>query len=349
MIQFSEASIKSLIVHRVGNSVNGDGVSLSNRVIGSISDDLKAAALMHYLLSPFKGDCFFNFTHPSDLSLNTVYDCCDSIFNGGDFRATSHRLASHLYESSDHPNIKSGELYVVLFKDIIVESEVCDAVGIFKSESKETFLKVQQLEDGLDVGTESGINVNNLDKGCLVFQTERDFGFKVCAIDNTNRSSEAVYWKEAFLRIKPRDDSYYQTRSYMDMCKGFVKDVFNEENNVEAADQASMLYETASFFKGNEVFNEEEFHAVILQQPEIIEEFKNYKEKYETLNQVTLKNDFSIATDVATKMQKHFKNVLKLDKNFHIYLHGDRSRVEKGFDQERNMSYYKLYFETENL
>jgi len=76
MIQFSEASIESLIVHRVGNSVNGDGVSLSNRVIGSISDDLKAAALMHYLLSPFKGDCFFNFTPPSDLSLNTVYDCC---------------------------------------------------------------------------------------------------------------------------------------------------------------------------------------------------------------------------------------------------------------------------------
>lgn len=349
MIQISEASLSKLIVHKVGNKVCGDELVLSNRVIADFNDSFKESVLMHYLFSPFKGNSFFNFTHSSDLRLNEVYAFCAAIFDGdADFGTTSKRVASHLYEVSDRPNIKSGELYVAFFKDVIVDAEVCDAVGIFKSESKETFLKVQQFDNGLDVGTESGVNINKLDKGCLIFNTERDFGFKVCAIDNTNHS-EAVYWKESFLQVKPRDDSYYQTLNYMEACKGFVKNVFNADNNVASADQAEILNKTASFFKQNEVFKEEVFFAEVLVSPEVVELFNDYKETYQEQTKVALNGDFSIASEVAKKMQKHFKSVLKLDKNFHVYLHGDRSLVEKGFDQDKGMNFYKLYFNSENL
>lgn len=42
------------------------------------------------------------------------------------------------------------------------------------------------------------------------------------------------------------------------------------------------------------------------------------------------------------------KEVLKLDKNFHIYIHGNHELIEKGFDSNKKMNYYKVYYNTEN-
>jgi hypothetical protein len=347
MIQISEATLQALTVHSVGNKCMGGELVPSEVVNENLGEEI-SGALMHYFFTPFKGDAFFNFTHPTDLQLNEVFACCSAIFDDNkSFMEKSREIARHLYNMSDHPNIKDGELYVALIRDVVVESEICDAIGIFKSESKEPFLRFQRNGSGAQVEVMRGANVNKLDKGCLVFQTEKDEGFKVCAIDNTNRSSEAVYWKEAFLRIKPREDSYYQTRGYMEVCKGFVKEVFNTENEVGRIDQAVMLNKTAEFFKTNEVFKEEVFEAEVMQQPEIIEAFQEYKEKYQTMNQVALKEEFSIATDVAKKMQKNFKSVIKLDKNFHVYIHGDEGMIERGYDEEVGKHFYKVYFEKE--
>ena len=347
MIQISESTLQRLIVHKVGNKVSDFTLVISQKEIQNF-DEALSGMLMHYFFTPFKGDSFYNFTHPTDISLNEIYTYCSSIFDDeSQFFSMSEAIAKHLYEMSDHPNIKEGELYVTLIKDVIVDAEVCDAIGIFKSENKETFLKVSQGADGLEVGSENGININKLDKGCIIFNTEREGGFKVCAVDNTNRSSEAAYWKEAFLRIKPREDAYYQTRGYMEVCKGFVKEVFNAENEVDRADQVVMLNKTAEFFKTNEVFNEESFETEVMQQPEIIEAFRDYKDKYQTMNQVVFKDEFNIATDVAKKMGKHFKSVIKLDKNFHIYIHGDRELVDKGYDDEKGMKFYKLFYNDE--
>jgi hypothetical protein len=41
-----------------------------------------------------------------------------------------------------------------------------------------------------------------------------------------------------------------------------------------------------------------------------------------------------------------FKSVLKLDKNFHIYIHGDRNKIEHGVD-ESGRKFYKIFYEQE--
>ena len=41
-----------------------------------------------------------------------------------------------------------------------------------------------------------------------------------------------------------------------------------------------------------------------------------------------------------------FKGVLKLDKNFHIYIHGNRELIEQGIDKD-GRKFYKIYFERE--
>ena len=220
-----------LYVHGVGNKFNGDGVSFSENGVVIDNNEMLTGLLMNFFFAPIKGNAYFNFCHATSLDLNPVYKTADLVFSGE--HALGHAskiLARLLYEVSDHPNIKSGELFVALFKDIICDGELVDGLGIFKQESKQASLVVEKDGKGKNLKPIIGINPTSLDKACLVLNTESDFGYKVCVVDNTSRNSEAVYWKEAFLQVKPRNDNYYKTRTYMDVCKQFVKEVFNDDN-----------------------------------------------------------------------------------------------------------------------
>ncbi len=336
MIHISEATLQALTVHKVGNHVTGGECVLSDKVFTQLKGEV-VSPLMHYFFTPFKGDSFFHFEHAVDLNLNNVFLQCSKVFDDDRyFGEASREIAKTLFHSQEHPNIKDGELYVALFRDVIVETEVCDAIGIFKAEQRETYLDMLNIN--------RGVNIDKLDKGCLIFHTERENGYKVCVVD---KSKIAGYWMDGFLGVKPLDDNYYQTRNYLSVCKEFVKDVFNSENNVDRVDQAVMLNKVGDYFKDNEVFNAEEFEATVMQDAEIIEAFRDHKEHFESYNQVVIKDEFCIATPVVKSVAKTFKSVIKLDKNFHLYVHGNQDHLEKGFDEEKGMKFYKMYFNEE--
>src|SRR6185369_6251411 len=105
--------------------------------------------------------------------------------------------------------------YACYFKDTIVDGELCDAVGFFKTENKETFLKVYQHIGEFEVECDTGINIHKLDKGCLVFNTEKKKGYKLSVIDNNNRSAEiALYWEADFLNAELKPNAYYHTNNF---------------------------------------------------------------------------------------------------------------------------------------
>ena len=56
------------------------------------------------------------------------------------------------------PKSEAGEFYTVYFDDCIIDGETVDAVGLFKSENKDTFLKVFPSGNDFDVDSEQGIN-----------------------------------------------------------------------------------------------------------------------------------------------------------------------------------------------
>lgn len=68
-----------------------------------------------------------------------------------------------------------------------------DAVGLFKSENKDTFLKVYPSGDGFEIESQQGVNINKLDKGALIFNTDKENGYIVAIVDNTNKGAEAHY------------------------------------------------------------------------------------------------------------------------------------------------------------
>lgn len=344
MLDFSNTSINEVIAHTVGGS--DDDLVLSASTI-NLNDSLLANLLNDYFLGSFKGAGFYSLHHDSELNLNEIYSYCKDYFQGEiDFIDFSRRVANHLKHVSTHPNIKSGELYIASFSDMVVDDELVDGIGIFKSESKERFLKVNRGAS-ISVSCEFGASPRKLDKGCLVFNTEQELGFKLCVVDNTNRD-EAKYWLNDFLRAKPRNDDFYQTKQAINLCHEFVQEVVKPENQFPMVEQADLLCKSRDFFKVNDVFKQDEFEEEVIQKPEMVEAFRDFKQKYEVEQGFNIPDGFKISTDATRQSQKFFKSIIKLDRNFHVYIHGSRERVERGFDADAGLNYYKLYFDQES-
>ncbi len=343
MLDFSEAMLSKLSIHQVGNKSNEEGIIISEQEV--TINGMISGVLTSYFTKPFKPHEFYNFSHETDLNFNEVYSYVKSIFHDvSSLHMQSIKLAKHLYENSDHPQIKPGELYVAYFENCYLNEEQMEVVGIFKSEQKETYLKVYPEGKTFAVNRDDGININKLDKGCLIFNDKAEDGYKVLLVDNTNKE-DAQYWKDRFLTVKSQRDTFFHTKNYLQMCKSFATEAFPEADRL---DQMSLVQESAKFFREEDLFDKVRFEEKVLQEPEIIQAFEDYKENFQRQNDIQIFDEFDINTDAVKKLKRVFKSVIKLDKNFHIYVHGNRSFIKKGYDDESQLSFYQLFFKEES-
>lgn len=347
MTGIDSVHLQEVIVHKVGNPTRSEALKLSVNPL-TLNDAVVRGMLTKYFLAPFNEEEQYHFTHLSDLGLNEIYHYVGKIFeNKKNFVAQSAQIANFLYAKSTHVKVKEGELYVALFNDVPFGTEYIDAVGIFKSESKETFLKVFPHGQGWEVAAEDGININKLDKGCLIFKKNREEGFVVCVVDATNKQQDAQYWVNDFLQVTPYSNSYHHTNQVLGMCKLFIHNEIQEKFEVNKSDQIDMLNRSMEYFKTKEQFDFDEFAQEVIHHPEVVEAFTQYKQTYEQAKQITIQEDFNIHLLAVKKQEKGFKSILKLDKNFHIYIHGRKDLIERGFDEMVNKNYYKLFFDEE--
>jgi hypothetical protein len=348
MIDFSRAQLTHFTLHFVGNKGLGEELTLSEKVF-EFTDDFVKETLLRYFLSPFKTDIYYQFKGKVDVSLASVANGCEDLFKSqNEFVEHSKQLATHLYNQSMHPKIKGGEFYVCYFKDALVDGELCNAIGFFKTENKETYLKVYQHVDTFDVDCDNGINIHKLDKGCIVFNTDKKAGYKLSIVDTNNRVAEcALYWQEDFLNATIKPNGYYHTKNFMDTSRGFCEEILTEANNVKKEDQMMMLNKSTSYFKEKDAFNIKDFEKDVLVQPEIIEAFKDYRTDYNKRMDLTAIDEFDVSATAVKKNQKYMRSVVKLDKNFHIYIHSKHENVERGFDEEKGLKYYKLFYVNE--
>lgn len=351
MFDYSESSILRLSAHQVGSKAEEELLHLSKQPLDVENINLKEV-LRQYFLSHFKVPEFYSFSFSDgDLNLNAVYKYLCKIFdekNDKAFHNASIQMAKHLYNCSDHPNIKPGDFYVVHFSNIEFQGETTEAVGIFKAENKDAFLKLNYSNESFQLSCDNGININKVDKACLVFKTERDQGFKVCIIDRSSKGSgEAQYWKDRFLYLSPCVDEYHYTKNFMSLAKNYVSQRLPEEFEVTGADKAAYLNRSMDYFSKNERFDEQHFEKEVLQHETLIDSFKKYKEDFEHEQDLDMNAQFSISASAFKKQKRIFKSVLKLDKNFHVYIHGNRDLIEHGVD-EKGRKFYKIYYSQES-
>ena len=335
--------IKSLVLHNVGNKLNQDPLFFSKSDI-KLEEDLEVT-LSHYFLSHFKQDEHYHFYHDVELELNETYLYISRIFDNPDtLIEQSINLAKHLYNQSTHPKIKGGEFHVVYFKDCILDGVTVDAIGLFKSENKNVFLEIEKISNGFEIESKKGIDINKLDKGCLVFNTKKEKGFVLYAIDNVNRSSEAQYWKDDFLKVTPISNDYNQTNSFLGITKQFLTKELPED--ISKSEQIDLLNRSVEYFKANESFSKDDFEETVLGDNNIIESFRNFDEEYREEHDIELLDNFSISPKAVKKQARAFKRVLKLDENFDIYIKGNKELIEKGVDED-GRKFYKIYYDEE--
>ena len=347
MLSITDIRLEYLATHYVGNQAAGDELSLSKETVDIDSQELKND-LLQYFLTPFKEAASFNFWHPSDLNLNEIMHFSSAIFdNPESFMLQSCNIARQLFDATNLPNIKSGELHVAYFKGCPINGVMTDAVGIYKTESKEKFLKLSQTGKGYRFDPEEGINPNKMDKGCIIFNVQREDGYKVHVIDKTNKGGEAQFWKDIFLKVRASGDEYHTTHDYLKLCKDFIVEQIPSEYEVSRVDQIDYLNKSVDYFKKNDEFDKQAFEQTVFKQPELIESFRTYEKQFEKDYEVEFSDNFDISGAAVKKQSRVFKSVLKLDKNFHVYVHGNSDLIEKGYDAKVGMNYYKIYFEEE--
>jgi hypothetical protein len=352
MVSYFEATLDIVSVHHIGNPSINEFYALSDKPL-ELKDEVIPTLLLNYFLKPFeKANEVYHLMHSSnDLNLNEVYHFATQAFDDKEkFHESSEQIAKHLYKVSNHPNIKPGELYVAYFEKVQIEGELLDVIGIFKSENKETYLKVYPHDGGFGVDyEENAININKLDKGVLIFNTEKEKGYKVVVIDKTNGGQEAaIYWKDQFLQLKIRNDSFNQTGNVLGIYKNFVTEKLDDQFEMSKADKIDLLNKSMKYFKEKDTFDLDEFAGEVIGNEKAIESFKNFKSQYEQEFDTPIANTFEVSDNAVKKQARVYKSVLKLDKNFHIYIHGDKELIEKGFDDSKHMNYYKVYFKEEN-
>ena len=349
MINLFNTHIESLSIHRVGNKSRNEAIFLSENQYG-LNDEI-VPILKEYFFKSFreKEENYFQFAHEVDLEYNDMFNLATEIFaNPSSVHEVSKKITQHLFEQSNHPHIKNGEVYVTYLTNVSIDNNVVDAIGIFKSELRTDFLQFEEKGSNLEMILQEGINLNKLDKGCLIFNHKKEEGYKILTVDS-NRY-DARYWLEHFLAVDAFQDENFMTKKYLKFCQEFAKEVvFPAEDKKQ---EVMFMNRAVNHFAKNDNFEETAFLNEVMDNPDLIPEFKSYKadrgEKY-SIEDVT---SFPIANAAVTDARKSIKNVINLDTHIQIKLdfinpESAEKFVEKGWDEEKQMYYYLVYFNKE--
>lgn len=350
MINLFNTQIENLSIHRVGNKSRNEEIFLSEQPY-RLSDET-TPLIKEFFFKPFrdKEEVYFQFAHDVDLEYNDMFNFATQIFNNPDkAHDVSKQITKHLYEQSNHPHIKNGEVYVTYLTRVSIDNREVDAIGIFKNEIKSDFIQFEENGSNLEMILQQGINLQKLDKGCIIFNYKKEEGYKILTVDSNKY--DARYWLEHFLSVDAFQDENFMTKKYLKFCQDFAKDVVLPAEDKK--EEVLFMNRAVNHFAKNDNFEETNFLNEVIDNSDLISEFKNYKvdkgEKY-SIEDVS---SFPIANAAVSDARKKMKNVIDLDTNIQIKLNlmnpeSAEKYLEKGWDEEKQMYYYLVYFNKEN-
>ena len=223
-----------------------------------------------------------------------------------------------------------------------------DAMGIFKSELKHDFLQFQEKSENLEAILQQGVNLNKLDKGTLIFNKNKEEGFKVLSVDSNRYDTK--YWLEQFLGVDVFADENFNTKSYLKFCQNFAKDVVLPAEDKQQ--EVMFMNRAVNHFAKNDNFEESSFLNEVMENPALIPEFQNYKTEKAPKYKIEDLTEFPVSNTAVSAARKKIKSVINLDTNVQIkmdFINPESAEkfIEKGWDEERQMYYYLVYFNKE--
>lgn len=335
MVNDKDAFVDEFVLHRIGAEEEACVFSDFSAVIKGGEEQ---QFLRKLFLRPFTNMAF---TCEFDGGkANVLQGLCAKMHKGGDMVECSTAIAKHVIAAGGEA-MPEGDLITARFSEVEVGGAVHDAVGIFKFDEKEVFLESKHKDKGITLGLKRGLGNNKPNKACLVAYMEK--GATLFIIDN---EASTAWWQQACIRSRPKKDHVNSTTDVMHLTKTFITEQLPEDFAVEKTDQIDLLNRSVQYFKEHGAFDRQEFAQEVFQDEKAIRSFNQYSDRYQQENNVELGDNFEISPDAVKKQARVFKSVLKLDKNFHVYIHGDRNKIERGMD-EQGRKFYKIYYEQE--
>ncbi len=339
MIEIEHANISKVIYHSV--SVDDCKYHLSNSLYECLENEEQV--LKTIFLKPFLNSFnAFEFKHDIDINLNPLYKFANDILEGVEFIGASKDICQHLKTVSKHPNIKDGDLFIMKLEDVKLDDNFYEALGIFKIENKQDFIETKTDYKNLSLSFKKGIGTKKLDKACLIIFTDKPY--TIFNIDNN--SSDTEYWQDEFIKMALKNDNANNTNQFLALTKTYLTQHMPAEFQVNKADQIDLINRSVGYFKEHQNFDKQEFESEVLHHDELINSFRNFEDKYKSNNEVSFQDNFAISGQAVKKQARIFKSILKLDKNFHIYIHGNKEMIEQGVEAN-GRKYYKIYYEEE--
>ena len=325
----------------VGNKANGEGVTFASE----ISDMTESSEFIKTLINNvFRFDDVRHFDFVDSLSLNPVYTFVSKIFEDNScFVKQCNNLARYLYDQSIHPNIKNGEFYIVLLRNSLVDGITADAILMLKSEKKDAFLMTTFEKGKISAKPSIGLSPKQIDKGCIIFNINKEEGYNVVVVDNTNSGKDAHYWTDSFLHIVPYQDDFHKTKQVDNFCSGFVR-LIKKKMPEQDIELAKALGSIAGILQNSNTVSLQQVESCMSFTDDVSNYLAEYKKTYEK-DKGTLPTSFQVDVGRKNNMSITRTQILKIGKDFEIRILNPSLDIEKGYDSNKRKSYYKIYYE----
>lgn len=340
MINGKDAWVEEFALHHIAGGALDNTYSDYTAVL---KGDEEQAFLRKLFLKPFaQMAATSEFTHAVGLEYNVLYNLCTELQNGKALLECSVDITKHLVAVSRHYNIKGGDLYVARLNNVGIGDEHYAALGIYKFEEKEVFIQSKTEEGKVSMWLNRGVGSLKPNKACLVvFTSDAPTVFVLDDNDNTD------YWQKDFIGHRPKRDHVNSTNSALELTKSFITEHLPQQFEIPRADQIDLLNRSVQYFKDNAEFDRSTFVEQVFEEEGMKEAFDRFGRSYKETNDVAFDDNFAISSHAVKRQARVFKSVLKLDKNFHIYIHGDRSQIEQGVDERTGRKFYKIFYDQE--
>lgn len=343
----SDVTIQSIAAHQVGDKSLNEPLRLAQVLVQPDAEQI--TQLKSFFLDHFKGQEFYNFRKADETNYaGKLFLLAETVFQDpSNLLLSSCEIARMLYGLTESDLLEDGLLYVCHFQDIAIDDELTDAFGVYFCPLDDSFITINNITTNPELNFWEGTYLGKQEMACLIYNTDREIGYKIDVIDRSKKDRSGQLWKDHFLRVKPAEDDFFFTSQVMGLTKSFVENQLPSEFEVEKKDQLEFLDRSINYFRNQEHYSEQEFADEIFEDTQMAQSFGQYKKTFQEDNNVALADEFDLNEYAVKKQARIFKSVLKLDKNFHIYIHGDRSQIEKDVD-DQGRKFYKLYYEKES-
>lgn len=333
MLEVSESKLAQYIIHFISDSLVLGEESFTHPEV------MLEAAFTQLAFSKIDLEQQYEFFHETNIALNEVYTYVSAIFKEEkSFLEQSKSIARHLHSVSQHPNIKSGELFIGLFDNCFFMNEAKKIVAIVKIDEKEMFLDVKNDQNKMIIHGIDGINVKKINNMAIIVDMGEE---QVPAVYiKTKRKEDIVYWQERFLKIKAADEHYHKTNLALTECKKYIL----KEDNFSNTEKLGLLNKTLDYFRNEDEFQVNEYIETVFDKTDSTQRdiIINSVKPYETI----------ISESALEKAEKKYKRKIKLDSNIEIQVNVQNIEqvdelIEVGYDEATNRKYYKIYFQEE--